>query len=302
MSDMLNTTRASVWKHIQSLKEEGIAIDSLTNKGYRLAKEQQVLCPAFLQPLLTTTHLGRSVTSLPHTPSTNRVARELAQQGAPHGAVVLAELQTEGRGRRGRSWQNHAGKDLCISILLRPMLEAQQASRLTIATALGVHAMCRAFQMHPSIKWPNDLLLQGKKFCGILLEVEGTLEQIESIVVGIGINVNTVEFPEDIAAAATSMSIALQKKLNRIEVLGALLNILEPLYARCETDFPALLSEYKSHCETIGQFVTVTGIRETLHGLVADVDEFGCLQLKTDDGKLHTLYAGDVTLRKTAQD
>lgn len=300
ISEKLGITRAAVWKHMQTLQREGVDIEAVTRKGYRLRGSTNAMLPTLIEPELKTRSLGREMVYLNSVPSTNLIARQLSQQGCAHGTIVLAEEQTQGRGRRGRIWLNSPGQDICMSAVLRPRLEAQHAPRFTLSTALGIYRVAAMLRLAPSIKWPNDVLVAGKKLCGILLEMEGNMDSLETVIVGLGLNVNTDEFPQEIAAQATSLGKELNRTLNRREVLSSLLNELEPLYDACEDDeaFTKVLDAYKEACGTLGQTVDVTGVRETLSGIAEDVDEAGRLLLRSPDGVLHTISAGDVTLRK----
>ena len=303
ISEQLGVSRTAVWKHIQALQREGIVIEAVTNRGYRIVGTTNVLHPAFIEPILQTRWLGREITHLSSVPSTNQVARQRAAEGCPHGTVVLAEEQTDGRGRLGRGWTNLKGKDICMSMVLRPKLEAQHAPRYTLASALGVFQLAFELGASPSIKWPNDVLIDGKKICGILLEMDGDMDALKSIIVGLGLNVNTDVFPPEIEKTATSLSLSVAKTLDRNRVLAMLLNLLEPLYDACENEdaYGVLLSVYTRCCGTVGQSVSVAGIRETLNGVVEGIDGVGRLLLRTADGTLRALSAGDVTLKKPVQ-
>lgn len=300
ISRELGITRAAVWKHIQALREEGFSIEAITRKGYLLRHTGNTLHAALIAPRLTTLALGRNLSFLRSAPSTNFIAKQLMEQGCAHGAMVLAEEQTAGRGRLGRAWANAPGLDICMSIVLRPRLEPQHAARFTLATALGVHSVATQLGLTPSIKWPNDVLLQGKKICGILLELYGNMDHIDGIVVGLGLNVNNNTFPEEIRRSATSLLQLLGHPVDRADVLCMLLNTLEPFYDACEgtQNFAELLGSYRRHCSTIGQQVSVTGVQGTLHGIAQDIDDMGRLLLCTEDATLHALAAGDVSLHK----
>ena len=303
ISDQLGVSRTAVWKHIQALQREGIKIEAVTNRGYKIVGTANVLHPAFIEPMLQTRWLGREITYINSIPSTNQLARQMAVQGCPHGSVVLAEEQTAGRGRLGRGWVNQKGKDLCMSMVLRPRLEAQHAPRYTLASALGVYQLADKLGASPFIKWPNDVLINGKKICGILLEMDGDMDALHSVIVGIGLNVNTDVFPVEIEKTATSFALSLSKLLDRNQVLSTLINLLEPLYDACEneTAYGDLLNEYTRCCGTIGQSVSVMGIRETLNGVAEGIDGVGRLLLRSTDGALHALSAGDVTMKKTVE-
>ena len=300
ISERLGISRAAVWKHMQALQHEGIMIEAVTRKGYRLQSDTSALLPALIEQGLRTHSLGRAIQYFHSVSSTNQIARELSRQGCPQGMVVIADEQTEGRGRRGRSWVNSPGKDICMSAVLRPKMESQHAPRFTLATALGVYRVATDLGLAPSIKWPNDVLVEGKKVCGILLEMEGNMDSLDALIVGLGLNVNTDDFPQELCSIATSLSKELDQPLNRREVLCALLDELEPFFDACENEaaFAGMLETYKTSCSTIGKEVTVHGIRETFCGIAEDIDEIGRLMVRTDDGVLHTVSAGDVTLNK----
>ncbi len=303
ISKQLGVSRTAVWKHIQALQREGIVIEAVTNRGYRIMGAANVLHPAFIEPMLQTRWLGRPITHIMNVPSTNQLARQMAAEGCTHGTVVIAEEQTAGRGRLGRGWTNLKGKDICMSMVLRPRLEAQHAPRYTLASALGVYQLACALGASPFIKWPNDVLIDGKKICGILLEMTGDMDTLQSVIVGLGLNVNTDAFPAELEKAATSLSLSIAKTLDRNQVLSMLLNLLEPLYDACENEdsYGALLSEYTRCCGTIGQSISVIGIRETLSGVAEGIDSVGRLLLRLGDGTLRALSAGDVTLKKAAE-
>lgn len=299
ISGQLHITRAAVWKHIHALKEDGFVIDSAPRRGYRLVQAGNTLHAAQIAEHLSTHMLGRSLTLMQSAPSTNLVAKALAAEDCPHGTAVLAEEQTEGRGRLGRGWVNTPGLDICVSLVLRPAMETRDAPRFTLGTALGVARLATGYGLPASIKWPNDVLIGNKKICGILLELSGNMDRLDAIIVGLGLNVNTPSFPPAFEERATSLAKALGHPLSRAEVLGRLLNHLEPIYNACAEDaaFPAILNQYRSLCGTIGQEIDVHGLRGSLHGIAEGIDPTGQLLLRTGDGALHTLFAGDISLR-----
>ncbi|MDR1620022.1 MAG: biotin--[acetyl-CoA-carboxylase] ligase [Clostridiales bacterium] len=299
ISGDLGVTRAAVWKHIRALQVDGFEIEAAPRKGYRLKAGRDILCTALLDPLLDTRRLGRPSLFLRTTLSTNIEAKRLAQQGAAHGAVVAGEEQTAGRGRLGRGWVNARGLDICLSILARPNIETRYAARFTIATALGVYRLTRQYGLNAGIKWPNDVLVSGKKICGILLELEGTLDRLSAVVIGLGLNVNNPAFAPPLDQTATSFALEMGRVTPRIEVLANLLNILEPLYEDCATEagFAGILRAYRENCQTIGREISITGIHDSVCGIARDVGDMGKLLLQTPDGRMHTFATGDVSLR-----
>lgn len=299
LSSMLGVTRAAVWKHIKFLEREGMTFDAVTNKGYRLTGLSDILSPELIGPHVDTRWLGKKLHCFDETESTNRVAKKIAAQGCPSGAVVVADTQTQGRGRRERAWHSEPGRGACVSIVLRTHIAPKYAPRFTIAAAVGVRRMLKRFGVDALIKWPNDLLCGGKKLSGILLEMGASMESVDYIVVGIGLNINNIAFPEEVAAIATSMREQAGRENKRYEVVGRLLSELEPVFESCETDegFLGLLAEYRAFSSTLNQRVCVSGVNETHTGVAEDFDELGRLLLRAEDGSAHTIDSGDVSLR-----
>lgn len=250
------------------------------------------------QPLLTTRLLGRGENAcLLETDSTNLRLRLMAQAGAPHGSLCLCEQQTAGRGRLGRSWHSPAGQGLWLSVLLRPKLPMDKAPLITFCAAL---AMARAVRevtgLDAQIKWPNDLVCGGKKLCGILLEM-GTVSDTEYFVVtGTGLNVRRGAYPPELTGQAASLEDFTPPPPRR-ELLAAYLAALEEAVSRLESDgFDGILPALRSLCCTLGSRVHVSGA-VTLTGTAEDLDASGALMVRTDDGQLHRVLSGDVSVR-----
>ena len=248
--------------------------------------------------LLATQALGRGVNCvLEETTSTNVVLRQLAQQGAPHGSLCIAETQSAGKGRLGRSWHSPAGQGLWLSVLVRPQLSPEQAPLITLCAAI---AMARAVQettgLPARIKWPNDLVCQGKKICGILLEISATMEGIAYVIIGTGLNVRRGAYPEELAHQAASIEDFTQPPARGV-ILAHYLAALEDTLRRLEEGgFSAIAADYRAACCTLGSRVRVTGGTE-LTGEAVDLDETGALLVRTDNGELHRVLAGDVSVR-----
>ena len=208
LCERLGVSRTAVWKHIKALRAEGYEIDSVTNKGYKLMMEPDLLTKEEVASCLHTKWLGKDLHCYETMDSTNLEIRRLAEAGAGHGTVAITEEQTMGNGRRGRSWLAEAGAGIAMSFLLKPQIEAQNSSMLTLVTALAVNeAICETTGIRAKIKWPNDIIVNGKKICGILTEMSLQMDEINYIVVGLGINVNIDHFPEDLSDKATSLQI-----------------------------------------------------------------------------------------------
>lgn len=251
-----------------------------------------------IEAFLDTVWLGKQITVLSSTTSTNDVAKRMAlTEDAAHGAVILAEHQTSGRGRMGRQWQNTAGKDICMSLVLWPDIKISKAPLLALATAVGVSDALEQTGIKNAIKWPNDILCGGKKLSGILLESSVKPDPSFFVIVGIGLNVNQTNLPEGLDAIATSLALQSGKETDRNILAAKLLNRLEPVYQACETPEGCayVLESYRSKCITLKRHVTVRSADKVLSGTAEHIDELGRLCLRTPDGLL-ALSSGDVTM------
>jgi BirA family biotin operon repressor/biotin-[acetyl-CoA-carboxylase] ligase len=259
---------------------------------------------ARLEPVLETNRFGRSIASYLEIGSTNAVAMEWASAGAPEGALVVADHQTEGRGRLGRTWQDAAGKNLMFSLVLRPPLRPENFGLIMLAAATAVaDALQRAAENHVvRIKWPNDVLLNGRKCCGMLMETTtagGGSGPLRSAVVGVGVNVNQVSFPDSFAYEPTSLALETGQLLHRTPILAAILNGFEHNYDGIVSDDGASLrAGYLERMEGVGREVTVypATAGAAVHGVIRGIAENGALQIQTRVG-LRTLSSGDVTFR-----
>ena len=301
MARQLGVTRTTVWKWVKQLREEGYDIQSVTNRGYWL-QGKEVLSHQELQDRLGSCALGAHMWVLPTVSSTNSFLKLKAEEGAPAGSVVVADCQEQGRGRRGRSFYSPAGEGLYISGLFQPNLQMQEVGLLTAAVALAVaRAVEGCTGVQPQIKWPNDLVYQGKKLCGILTEasVESESGQVTSLVCGMGINVNNQSFPGEMAQQAVSLRQMAGHPLSRVELAIALLRELEQVFVQepyCH-DRTALLEQYRQQLAVLNRellLLTPNG-QEEVWGL--DVDDLGGLVVRTREGKVRTLYQGDLSLR-----
>ncbi len=301
ISNLLGVSRTAIWKHIQSLKEDGYEIQSVTRQGHRLLAVPDRLYPKEVQEGLTTTSFGQSIVYFDRVSSTNEVAKELAAQGIPEGTVVIAEEQTGGKGRLGRQWVSPHGQGVWLTLILRPQISPMDAPKLTIMAAVAVaRAIAQVSSVTPGIKWPNDILYQGRKLAGILTEMSAEMDTVNYAILGIGTNVNISEeaFPEELKNQATSLLKEGGTKVNRAKYVQSLLGNLEELYGQLlGGGFDAILAEWRRFSLTIGARVVVTGLKQTMEGLAVDIDETGALILEDTTGQKLKVVAGDVSIR-----
>lgn len=298
ISRVLGISRAAVWKHIKALQEEGCRIDAVTKKGYRLI--QGGLRMAEQLQYLKTQWLGRVQEYYPVVESTNILAREAGENGKPNGFAVFTDKQTGGKGRLGRPWVSPAGNGIWFSLMLRPQMAPAVAPQITLATAVGVAEALRKMGFSAGIKWPNDILLDNRKLCGILTEMSADMDKIDYVVVGIGINVLNREFPTEIKDIATSLKIAADN--NGLEcparnmVAAEILNSLEQAYELLYREgFAPIRKKWLEYNVTVGQRVKVTTVTDESFGLAKSINEEGYLIIVDENGKESTVVYGDVT-------
>lgn len=297
----LNVSRTAIWKHMQELKQAGYAIESQSRSGYRLAGKPDLLLPEEIDAALTTKTLGRTVYHFDEVDSTNNRGKTLAMQGALEGAIIVSETQGGGRGRLSRGWFSPRGKGVWFSIVLRPRFLPQEAPKCTLLAAVAIVKGIRAATgIEVGIKWPNDILYEGKKIVGILTEMSAEMDGIAYVVIGMGINVNISqdELPEEIRGTATSLSAIGGRSFRRLDVLAASLAAMEPLYERVqESGFAPVLDEWRKYAVTLGQEVNVISVDQVFSGVAMDIDDDGALLVKKPDGTLERVLAGDVSIR-----
>jgi BirA family biotin operon repressor/biotin-[acetyl-CoA-carboxylase] ligase len=298
ISDKLGLTRAAVWKHVEALRAQGYRIDAVPARGYRLAGVPDRLTPLELRPLLNTHDVGRVVHWFEEIGSTNDRARELADEGAEHGEVVVAETQTAGRGRRGRSWASPPRRNLYFSVVLRPDLPPARAPELTLVGSLAICDALRQAGVHAGIKWPNDVLASEKKIAGILTELAADPDRVEWVVLGAGVNVNArrEDFPEELRDVATSVLLERGQAAPRVLFAAACFTALESWLDRHDEEGFAVIREaWRERSVTLGREVRVKVDDRELAGVAEDIDESGALLVRTAAG-VERVVSGDVQL------
>lgn len=303
LAEQLDISRAAIWSRIEELRQVGFDIEAGPHFGYRLAGEPDLLvADDLLARLGKTKVVGRDIQVFEQTTSTNDIVEKLARDGVKEGAVVFAESQTKGRGRLGRKWMSPARKGLWFSVLLRPDLRPQESTRLTVISAT---ALCRAIQaaagLSAEIKWPNDVLIDGKKVAGILTEMSAEPDRVRHVILGIGVDVNqdANEFAGELRPVATSLKIESGEEISRAELATSILRELDKDYERvCAGKFPEVADEWEAACVTIGKNVTVHMGHRKFTGRAESLDDDGALLIRTEHGHLERIIGGDVILEK----
>jgi len=294
----VGVSRSAVWRWVGTLRGLGVRIKGHPKTGYQLETVPDILVPELLQPRLKGTPFGRRIHHFFKTDSTNAVALRLAADGEPHGTLVVAEEQTAGRGRLGRAWHSEKTSGIYLSLILRPEMAPQQAPLLTLTAGLAARdAVAQVTGLKVDLRWPNDLLTGGKKFCGILTEMQAEAQRIHYVVVGIGVNVNHAKLPTELEPIATSLRLATGRPVSRLELLAGLLASFDRYYNQLLNEGSAPLiarfSEVSSYAR--GKRVRVATPREDFTGVTEGLDPTGTLLVRRDDGQLVPVLAGDVT-------
>lgn len=299
ISRELGVSRSAIWKSINALRQQGYHIDSSTNKGYKLENVPDILTAPEIQHGLSTHTMGKQVIFLKEVDSTNEEAKRQGTQGAPEGTVCLAEHQTGGKGRLGRRWVSLPGEGIWMSILLRPGITPYEVSQITLLAGLAV---CQAIRSVTGcdalIKWPNDIVIHGKKLVGILTELAAEADRINYAVTGIGINVNQQQFPQEISYKATSLFLETQHNWARVPLAQKVLENFEDAYDSFLTEASFdFLTPYKELCISLGREVSVERGGETIRGKAVDISRAGELVIETSQGDFYAINSGEVAVQ-----
>ena len=301
LAHKMAVSRSAIWKHVRNLKDDGYVIESSRKKGYLLRQTSDLLLTDEIREGLNTNVLGKGeIIYFRETDSTNVRAKYLAGNGAPEGTVVVAEKQTQGRGRKGRYWFSPPGEGIYTSIILRPPISPNEAPKLTLMASVAVaEALLSLTSLQVNIKWPNDILINGRKVAGILTEISTDMDRIDYVVIGVGVNVNTPRegLPPDLAQTATSILMETGKPFPRIALLRAYLEWLEIYYETFKTKgFDPVMSRWKNLADIIGRRISVDLMDRVRMGEVLDIDKDGFLILRDREGTIERIISGDVTL------
>ncbi len=300
LCEQFGVSRTAVWKVIRQLQEDGFEIEAVRNRGYRLVSGGDVYTQASLESALHTRWLGKNLMFLDEVDSTNTQVRRLAEQGAPEGTLVVAEQQNAGKGRRGRGWIGPKGSGVWMSFLLRPDFAPGAASMLTLVAAMAVSDGIREVTgLACGIKWPNDIVYDGKKICGILTEMSSEMESIQYVIVGIGINVAIREFPEELRDKATSLALCTDAVIERTGLVDAVARGWEHWYGVfLETmDLADIVDAYNRQLVNCGREVKVLSPKDSYTGISHGINQAGELIVELPGGELRNVVSGEVSVR-----
>ncbi len=286
LGEKLGVSRAAIWKGIQKLKEQGYEIEAVSNKGYHIVRNQDLYNGIEIEEVCNTTKIAKEVYFYEQTDSTNNCIRKLAKEGKKEGVVAVAEIQTAGKGRRGKGWQSPKGTGIWMSMLLTPNITPPEAPVLTLLAGLAV---CRAVRQQTGltamIKWPNDILISNKKICGILTELYAEMDSVHFVITGIGINVNTEVFPDELQKTATSLKIEKGESISRKNMIKAVIEEFEKIYLQYEKEcsFLPFREEYKKYCINIGKELQILS-KQPFIAKGVDITEQGELLVQKQTG------------------
>ena len=300
ISDRFGVSRTAVWKVIRQLQDEGYQVEAVRNKGYHIVDSPDVMTKEELDSLMDTRWAGKNIVYYDVTDSTNLRIKQLGDEGAPHGTLAVADRQTAGRGRRGRAWESPAGGSIYMSLLLRPQFRPDKASMLTLVAACSVaEGIMDCEDVNVQIKWPNDIIIEGRKLVGILTELSTQIDYINHVTVGIGINVNIQEFPDEIRDTATSLRIECGHTVRRAPIIAAVMKHMEKNYETFlqTEDLTGLMEKYTSLLVNKDKEVRIIGAKEQYQAHALGITPTGELIVRREDGTEETVYAGEVSVR-----
>ena len=300
LCEQFGVSRQAVWKVINQLKEEGYEVEAVRNRGYRIINAPDVITAEELLSQMNTQWAGQTLYYYDETDSTNIRARQFGNEGAPHGTLVVADCQNAGRGRRGRTWESPSGSSISMSLLLRPEFPPAKARMLTLVMALSaVEGLKEETGLDIRVKWPNDLVVNGKKIVGILTEMSTEIDFINYVIIGTGINVNTEFFPDEIKETATSLKKEAGHQIRRSPLIAAVMRHFEENYNTfLETlDLTGLQERYSSYLINKDKDVLILGAAEPYEAHALGINSEGELMIRKQDGTVEAVYAGEVSVR-----
>lgn len=301
LSETLGCSRTAVWKHIEDLRSEGYELEAVRKLGYRITYKPDKISGNEIQLGLKTEFMGRHIHFEEVVPSTQKIAHSLAGDGAEEGTIVVADQQTSGRGRLARAWFSPKQTGIWMSLILRPKIPINKTPQLTLLTAVAlIQAIEEVTGLTPEIKWPNDILINGKKIVGILTELQAEADQVHSVIIGIGMNVNHAldQFPEELQSVATSIAIETGKSSDRAEVIQAIMKNFEKLYTSyLMHGFKPVKLLWESYAISLNKNLIARTLHGSIRGRAVGIDDEGVLLLETAEGKIEKIYSADIEIQ-----
>lgn len=300
LCEKLGVSRTAVWKAINGLKEKGYQVEAVRNRGYRIIESPDILTKEELSSMIDTEWAGQTIYYFDQIDSTNIRAKQLGEEGVPHGTLIVAGQQNAGRGRRGRTWESPPGVSIYMSIVLRPEMAPVKAPMLTLVMALSAaDSLKECTGLDVQIKWPNDIVLNGKKLAGILTEMSTEMDYINHVVIGVGINVNTGQLPEELEEKATSLRLETGRIIRRSEIIASIMKEFERNYQLfIETQGLRQMQEkYNSLLINREKEVRILGVKEEYAAYALGINEKGELLVRRDNGEIEAILAGEVSVR-----
>lgn len=298
LSEKLNVSRSAIWKHMRELEKDGYTIEGVSRKGYRIIKFPDKVSENTLQWGLQTEWLGKKIIHRDSISTTQQLAHKTAQEGADDGTVIIADEQTKGKGRMNRYWHSSKGKGIWMSLILKPDIPPNLAPQLTLLTATVLTEVFSSYtKTNPKIKWPNDILIADKKTAGILTEMQAEQDQIQYVVIGIGINVNqgTGEIPDDIKDRATSLAVETGENWNLKDLIQRILAAFETAYDTYMTDgFQIVKQNWEHYGYKIGERLLIKTLRNEWYAKFIGIGEDGALLIQDDTGRIEKIYSAEI--------
>lgn len=300
--DELGCSRTAVWKHIEDLRKEGYEVEAVRRKGYRLLRKPDKISEDEILFGLETESFGRHIYFQKEVTSTQLIAHDLVNEGAPHGTLVVSDHQTNGKGRLQRTWHSPNGTGIWMSLILRPEIPLHKAPQMTLLASVAIaEAIAEQTGLSPSIKWPNDILLNGKKVVGILTELKAEADQVHAVIIGPGINVNQTadDFPDELKDVATSLRMELNEKVDRAALIQQIMSTFEKRYDDyMKHGFRPIKQLWESFAMTIGQHIVARTVNGQYTGKALGINEEGVLLLETVEG-IQKIYSADIKIKST---
>lgn len=300
LAEIIGCSRTAVWKHIEDLRKEGFQLEAVRRKGYRIISTPETILADEIRLGLETRFIGRTIHYQDTVDSTQQIALKLANDHAPEGTVVIAEEQLAGRGRMDRKWHSPKYTGIWMSLIIRPNIPLMQAPQLTLLAAVAVvKAIADMTSLIPEIKWPNDILINHKKVTGILTELQAESDRINSIIIGMGINVNqqAADFPPELQTTATSLLMETGKKVSRAALIKSIFKHFEELYLLYLSEgFKPIKLLWESYAISIGKRIKARTVQKTIEGIALGITDAGVLQIKDNSGQIHNVYSADIEI------